>query len=177
MSPAIDDTDAANSLPARSGAERGSAVPPISASLVRIDRHLRRQKGRLAYLIAESDRLARVNRVFNAYLPPHLHDHAQLMAISDDAWIVQTDSSAWATRLRYVLPSLRHQLCQHLKAEVPPLKLRICPGTVTEQPPPRRLSMTSSSASVIQGAAETVNDERLGAALRRLAEHAQKRAG
>jgi len=177
MPPPIDDTDDINSQPMRSAAKGGSSVPKTPSSLVRIDQHLRRQKGRLAHLVAESDRLVRINQVFNAYLPPHLHEHARLAAIGDDAWVIQTDSPAWATRLRYVLPSLRNQLSQHLKTDVPQLKLRIKPTAVAAEPPTRRLNITSTSASVIEGAAEAVNDERLGAALLRLAGHARRHAG
>lgn len=146
-------------------------------SMQTIGQHLQRPKGRLAYLVAQSDRLARINRAFLAYLPPHLHDHAALVALSDDAWIIQTDSPAWATRLRYVLPSLRNQLAEFLGADVPPLNIRIKPAAAKSAPPQRRVTLTHENAALIEGAAQAVEDDRLGAALLRLARHAGQRAG
>ncbi len=139
---------------------------------------LRRPKGRLAAVIAHSDRLIRINRLMQAYLPPHLRDHARIVAITPQVWIVQTESSAWATRLRYVLPTLRQQLSDELRQPVPGLKLRIEPAReAPSAAPPRRLTLTEKNAEVLAGAARDVSDERLGAALLRLAQHAGQRNG
>jgi hypothetical protein len=139
---------------------------------------LRRPKGRLAGVIAHSDRLIRINRLLRAYLPPHLREHARIVAMTPEVWIIQTESSAWATRLRYLLPGLRKQLGDELKQSVPDLKLRIEPPS--EPPPaspPRRLTLTEQNARVLEGAARDLSDQRLGAALLRLAQHAGQRGG
>jgi hypothetical protein len=135
-----------------------------------ISEHLRRpQKGRLAKLLAQTDRLQHINHVFRAYLPPHLHEHATITTLSAKNWVVQTDSSAWATRLRYVLPSLQQQLSDHLKTEVPPLTIRIKPAEVVAvEAEPRRMVITQETASLLEGAARDLNDSRLGSALLRL---------
>lgn len=139
---------------------------------------LRRPKGRLSGVIAHSDRLIRLNRLLRAYLPPHLREHARIVVITPEVWIIQTESSAWATRLRYLLPALQQQLSAELKQPVPEFKLRIEPPR--EPPPaepPRRLTLTEQNARVLEGAAQNLSDERLGAALRRLARHAGQHSG
>ena len=134
--------------------------------------HLRSPKGRLAKLLAHTDKLQHVNRVFLAYLPNHLHEHAMITNMSTKAWVVQTDSSAWATRLRYVLPNLQQQLSDHLKKQIPPLTVRIKPGnTVEVVVEPRRMELTKETAKLLEGTAQDLDDQRLGSALLRLSRH------
>ncbi len=137
----------------------------------------RLQQGRLAQLVAQSKSLNQINRIFLAFLPPHLHEHAVLIASKPDVWVVQTDSSAWATRLRYVLPNLHKQMSDHLGKEIPPLRIRIIPSATPPAPtaPVRRLTVTEDTINLLEGTAESISDPGLSAALSRLARHAQKR--
>lgn len=147
----------------------------VTQPIPSVSEHLRRPKGPLAKLLAQTDKLQHINRIFKAYLPPHLHGHAMIATMSAKQWVVQTDSSAWATRLRYVLPSLREQLADHLKKEVPPLSVRIIPyGTVQRIEEPRRISLTEENAQLLEGTARDLNDQRLGSALLRLSRHVGK---
>lgn len=148
-----------------------------SSSMSPIGNHLRRPKGRLAQLIAQTDRLSHINKVFLAYLPNHLHGHAKITSTSADYWLVQTDSSAWASRLRYLLPQLQQQLSEQFGNSVPPLKLRVQPpaGDIdSASAAQRRMEMTEKSAALLTGAAQDVSDQKLGAALRRLAGNAAR---
>ena len=143
------------------------------SSAQHVSTHMR-QRGVLMHLVQQTDKLVRLHRIMRAFLPPHLQDHARLSAADEDGWIIATESSAWATRLRYELPVLRQQLAAHLKRDLPPFKLKVEPVSEMPSKEPRRLKLTQNSASVIEGAADSVNDERLGAALMRLAAHARK---
>jgi len=148
-----------------------------SSSAATMPRHVNShisKPGVLMHLMQQTDKLVRLNRIMRAYLPPHLQEHARLVSVDEQVWIIKTDSSAWATRLRYALPGLRQQLSQHLKRDVPPLKLKVQPPSKAKAAEPRRLQLTQQSASLLEGAADSVNDERLGAALLRLAAHARK---
>ena len=146
-------------------------------AMLPVQERLRQSKGHLAQLVAQSDRLARINRAFLAYLPPHLHSHVRLATLSADTWVIHAESAAWATRLRYILPSLQQQLSEHLGYQVPKLTMRIQPlGNADSKIPTRRVQVTEKSADVLEGAAEGVDDEQLGAALMRLAQHARQRA-
>lgn len=132
---------------------------------------LQRPKGRLAAVMAHGERLARLNRLLRALLPPHLQSHVRLKSLAPQAWTLQTESSAWATRLRYVLPALRQQMEAELKQPVPELKLQIEPRSEpVPGGPPRRLTLNETNADLIKSAADSVKDEQLGAALLRLAQ-------
>lgn len=151
-----------------SASGRTSAMTPVGDCL-------RRPKGRLARLIAQNDRLAHINRVLRAYLPHHLQEHARIVSLGQQHWLLQTDSSAWASRLRYSLPQLQQQLTEHF-GDIPPLKLRVQPApTDDDDPPQRRMRLTQNSADVLTSAAAGVSDQRLGAALIRLAANAARR--
>jgi hypothetical protein len=136
---------------------------------------LQRPKTRLAKLLAQVNELVGINRIFHAYLAPHLRQHATLIALETDKWTVQTDSPAWATRLRYTLPSLRKHLTEKLGTEVPPLRIRISPATL-EPPrlPPRRLQLSAQAGDLLEKTAHSLDDRHLGAALLRLARNARR---
>ena len=152
--------------------EQQKASSKMTQQMALVRDHLRNPKGQLAKLLAQTDKLQHVNRVFRAYLPNHLHEHAMITTMSAKVWVVQTDSSAWATRLRYVLPNLQQQLSDHLKKPVPPLTIRIKPGnTVEAAVEPRRMALTEKTAKLLEGTARDLNDQRLGSALLRLSRH------
>lgn len=140
-----------------------------------IGEHLVQAKGQLGRLLAQADELVRLNRLLHGYLPPQFRGHALLAALYPDAWIIQTDSSTWATRLRYALPNLHRQLSDHLGREIPKLRIRIRPPQTGPLGPPRRLTVTPETAATLETAAHNVSDPRLSMAMKRLAEHARKR--
>jgi hypothetical protein len=85
---------------------------------------------------------------------------------------VQTDSPAWATRLRYALYNIRPTLGRHLQLELPKPRIRVAP---TAEPVPvlrPRPTLTADSARLLEVTAGNVFDSRLSAALRKLAAHA-----
>ena len=122
-------------------------------------------------LMARADRLVRLSRIFRAYLPPHLRDHAALVRLDEDGWVVHADSSSWATRLRYALHNIRETLGQELGFALPKPHIRVVPAAL---PPPSRppMTLTERNAKLLEVAARNLSDERLSAALRRLAAYA-----
>ena len=132
---------------------------------------LRRPQGMLGQLMARAGRLNQLSQIFRAYLPPHLRDHAVLVRLDPEGWEVQTDAASWATRLRYALPTIRQALGQQLGISLPKPRIRVAPAAVAPQPRRPRLTLTRRNAEVLEAAARTLTDPRLGAALRRLAAH------
>ena len=148
------------------------ASPPPPRPIPAIGDGLRQQDGVLGMLMARADRLAQLTRILHAYLPAHLRDHAVLLRLDAEAWTVQTDSPAWATRLRYALYNIRPTLGRHLQLELPKPRIRVAP---TAEPVPvlrPRPTLTADSARLLEVTAGNVFDSRLSAALRKLAAHA-----
>ncbi len=147
---------------------------PVRASPLKpLEDHFRKPQGRLADLLKQNGELAEINRVLRAYLPPALRGHALLSRLDPEVWVIQTESSAYATRLRFTLRSLRDEMAAHLKRPVPPLKVRIVPLETLPQPPPRRLVADDGVATLLEGAARDQGNTPLGQALQRLASHAR----
>jgi len=181
------------SVPASSPPSRpaGSSAPPASEAeskpppplpgdgfnpLRTVEEHLQHSRGRFAELLSQIQRLHRLNQLLRAFLPLHLQDHATLARLDVDAWVVQTDSPVWLTRLRYLLPALRQPLSEKLGFAVPPPQIRIVPPEAQPKAPPvRRMTMTDETAQVLEEAARQFSDPRLSAAVRRLAEHGRQR--
>ncbi|MEZ5576819.1 MAG: DciA family protein [Candidatus Competibacteraceae bacterium] len=138
---------------------------------------LRRPQGTLGRLMARADRLNRLNRIFRAYLPPHLHDHVVLVRLDQDDWTVHADSSSWATRLRYALHNIRETLGQQLGIPLPKPRVRVVPPDFPPRPRRPRLTLTQRNAKLLEVTARNVPDPRLSAALRRLAQHAGASSG
>ena len=151
----------------------GPDEPAISAiaSMRTVGEVLRHPSGVLEQLMARAGHLVRLSGIFRAYLPPLLRDHAVLLRLDAERWEVQTDSAAWATRLRYALPTIRQALGQQLNITLPKPRIRVMPAAVPPPAPRRRLTLTRRNAEVLEAAARAQPDPRLSAALRRLAAH------
>lgn len=164
---------------------RAPSIPPLQAtpprqrtgSIPTVGETLRRPQGTLGRLMARADRLNRLNRIFRAYLPPHLHDHVVLVRLDQDDWTVHADSSSWATRLRYALHNIRETLGQQLGIPLPKPRVRVVPPDFPPRPRRPRLTLTQRNAKLLEVTARNVPDPRLSAALRRLAQHAGASSG
>jgi len=170
---------AVSSAPPASAAE-SKPPPPLPGArfnpLQTVEAHLQQPHGRFAGLLSQIQRLHQLDQLLHAFLPPHLQNHATLARLDADAWVVQTDSPVWQTRLRYFLPALRQPLSEKLGFAVPPPQIRIIPPDASPKPPPvRRMTMTDETAQVLEEAAQQFSDPRLSAAVRRLAEHGRQR--
>ena len=134
------------------------------------------QPGILGRLMAQVAKLRRARRIFQAYLPPHLHRHTTLLRLDQEAWTVQTESAGWATRLHYALHENQQALSEELGFPLPKPRILVVPAAL---PPPRRrprLTLTAQNAQLLEIAARNTPDARLSAALQRLAKHAGPRS-
>jgi len=162
-----------------------SAVPPsrtaerssIRHTVASLGEGLKQQPGVLGQLIGRAGAFAQSSRIFQAYLPPHLRDHAVLIRMDEEAWTVQTDSASWATRLRYKLYDIRQALGQQLGIALPKPHIRVEPLAAPPAARQPSLILTQESARHIKRAARNEADPRLSAALLRLAQHTAPKDG
>jgi hypothetical protein len=154
------------------------ALPPLLApagprstptSIPTLGEGLRRRTGVLGQLVAKADQFNRLNRIFRAYLPPHLHPHTVLIRLDREAWEAHADSASWATRLRYALHNIRQTLGQELGMPLPKPRVRVMPVAAPPSLARPRPTLSERSAKVLETAARQLPDPRLSAALLRLA--------
>jgi hypothetical protein len=156
-----------------------SAVPalraPVRFSVQQVaslgDGLRQQQTGVLGRLIAQTSKLEQSSRIFQAYLPPHLREHAILIRMDQEAWTVRTDSASWATRLRYKLYDIRQALGQQLGIALPKPHIRVEPVATPSSSRRSLLTLTRKNARLIEQTARDEADPRLSAALLRLAQH------
>ena len=113
----------------------------------------------------------RATDLVRSALPADLADHCRGAVVSADEVTLYVDSPAWATRLRYLAPSLLLQLAA-ADIGVRHCRIRVLPsGDRTEvvRPPSPPLPVTAATAAAIDSAAATAEPSDLAAALRRLA--------
>jgi len=125
----------------------------------------------IAALLPGVERNAELVRLVRRMLPKSLADQCLHASLEDDVLVLLTASPAWATRLRFFAPKLLRSLPEpwdHAAA----CRVRIQPvseppGAAGVEPRPSRL--TASTVSHLLDAAESVVDEEIAAAFRRLA--------
>jgi hypothetical protein len=96
-----------------------------SGSICTVGQVLFHKNGTLGMLMERVQYLVSMNLIFRTYLPSHLHDHAVLIRLDAAEWIVHTESSSWATRLRYSLYNMQETLGRHLGISLPKPHIRI----------------------------------------------------
>ena len=70
------------------GISADSIRSPADAGLCAVGERLQQSQGRLARLVAQTKALSQVNRIFHAFLPSHLHEHALLVASGTEACVM-----------------------------------------------------------------------------------------
>ena len=102
-------------------------------------------------------------------VPPDLAAHCVSATLEGTELRLLADSSAWATRLRYLGGDLRRRLRARWRVET--VTVQVAPP---RQPPPaggRRAVLSATAADAIAGAAAGIEDAALRQALLRLSRH------
>jgi hypothetical protein len=144
-----------------------------TGNLQSLARLLQKQPGELKALLAHAARLESLSRQISAWLPEPLAEHARVANVDPQRLVLQTDSPAWATRLRYLAPPLLAYLKQQPDlAGLLNVQVRIRPAASgTADRPGRRPQFSRLASESLQAAAEGHSDAELRDALIRLAEH------
>lgn len=117
--------------------------------------------------LQEQERLLSLVR---SLLPPPLDCHCLYVQHRENSLLIYTESSAWASRLRYFSNNLRNQL-QEKGIHFGKINVRVLIDnqhkTVTRR---HATPLSSRNASLIRDVAEDIQDADLSAALKRLSD-------
>ena len=132
--------------------------------------------GRLASRVATQQKLLAAVR---ACLPADLRAHCKAVALQRTQLTVFTQSSAWATRLRYAVGPMATELAKRDMPAPEKIHVRVLAPleTVEIRVKSCRNGLSSESAQVLLTTANTVSDPALAAALRKLAAHRRRSSG
>jgi len=144
-------------------------MPPTE----KITQLLSRGEGRLAALSRRCTYLQQLENQVLRRLPALLKEHCRVANYHSGQLILITTSPAWATRLRYHIPTLRDQLTAVAELQqLQEIRIRISPGAAPKPPaqaPPRRLK--AQTTALISTLAATLDDPVLRCALQKLVRH------
>ena len=128
--------------------------------------------GHLSRLVKRAQALQALDDRLGEYLTPLLKSHCTVAALRDDVLVINAHSPAWATRLRYLAPSILEFL--HGRGESLPsfrtIRIRVSlPEEVilTAKPPPR-LQLSIQTARHLKHIAQSIPDPDLQSILLRL---------
>src|SRR5436190_655722 len=128
----------------------------------------------LAFIQNKVQQLIKLNQIWQVVIPSELNEHTRVANFRDGCLIIECDSAAWATRLRYLLPDIKQKLlnCPDLHNLVQ-IEWSIQPEFHIQNTQLKQLPLTLSShnAELLKNAADTIPIKSLQEALLRIAEH------
>lgn len=80
----------------------------------------------LKSIVEKANQITALDKALYHLLPPEVASHCQVMNITNKTLILQADSAAWATRVRYLIPSLLAAFSQQ-KLPVTLIQCRVRP--------------------------------------------------
>lgn len=124
----------------------------------------------VARLLARTKELEGISREVAAILPVKFIPHCRVANLRGKVLVLQADSSAWATRLRYEGPAILDHLRRHGWPALTEAKILIGSHHSVSLPV-RRAVMSNSTIVLLHSLARTYPDAELRAAWGRIASH------
>jgi len=117
-----------------------------------------------------SRQLTELSALIQSCLPMPLQGHCQAVNIRGKALILQTESPAWASQLRFYTPAMLSTLTHHRCNYIKEINIRIKPVSAPAPSYTRdKLKISSQSATLINSLAESTPHSKLKQSLLRLA--------
>ena len=125
----------------------------------------------LRQLTDQANRLSELDRAMRNVLPANLATHVRLATINDGCLVLQAESPAWATQLRYKTPEILANLRRNPDfSAIRSIRIRNALGAA--EPPPRVSAarrLGHAAAGALRAQAASTDDAALREVLLRLA--------
>ena len=128
--------------------------------------------GSTAALVAQTRRQATLLELVQRELEATLQAHLQVALLRDRLLILYTDSSAWASRLRFVSRTLRGRLSER-GYQIDKITVRVSLKPAERAPGQHRRSLSRENGRLLDRTADGIDDPDLRRALKRLSRHSQ----
>lgn len=128
----------------------------------------------LAFIQSKVQQLISLNQIWQTAILNELNEHTRVANFREGYLIIECDSAAWATRLRYLLPDIKQKLLTYPDLHnLVQIEWSIQPAFHTQAMPlkPLPLTLSDTNAALLKNAAETIRTKPLQEALLRIAEH------
>lgn len=136
-----------------------------------ISRLLNAPHSALAGLLARAQKMLSLQDQLNTALPPDYQDYCQLISYRNGLLILQADTAAWSTKLRFQEPQLIKQLKQ-LKSfdDIQKIKIKVRPKYTKTNPKIKAKPLSPESTEHLRKVAESFDQPALSAAFRHITE-------
>ena len=132
-------------------------------------------KNMVGDLLKHANYIQQLQSKLHEYLGPPLNTHCILANHKNDILILHADSPTWAAKLRYLTPdilSYMHQQCHITKLKT--IRIKVMPTIISPvKTSTRQLTLSATSAKLMNDVANTMSDQALRASLLKLAKHSR----
>ena len=130
----------------------------------------------LSEIINQIARLQHLSQTLRGALPAPLEQHCQVANVRGQSLLLHADTAAWATRLRYMAPTLVTALQNQGYPGIQHITVKVRPRYNAPEPAvtPRKRNMSQSSARILRDTADSLSDPAIKRALKRLASRGPK---
>ena len=133
------------------------------------------QGSTLANLMKRANQALNVEQFVLQHLDADARAHCQLVTVRRHTLVLQTETAAWATRIRFQQAEVVKQLKQTPAfSEITRIEVKIRPQAKRQKEPQRAKPLSSDSAHFLTETADSFGDDPLAEALKRLAKHTSK---
>lgn len=133
----------------------------------------------LKHLASESRQIDSLNRLFLSRLPSMLSSFCQLLSYHNGKLVIETQSNAAATQLRFITPNLIQQLKKTREfSALQNIEFKMAPTKETRKPQapiPKPLPVSRHNRQLLEQTADSVSSKELADSLRKLAKTLSKR--
>lgn len=132
--------------------------------------HLFLSVGTTARLLEYAHQLQTIDAHLAACLDREASAHVRVAHLGNGRLLLHADSTAWSTRLRYLVPQLLRCLRQNtVLADLQHIEVRVTPSAQPATPVTRPVVLSADNAAILDSTANSISDPALRAALKRLA--------
>lgn len=124
----------------------------------------------LGFIQLKVSELKKINQLWQAKISPDIAQHSRVANFREGCLVIEIDSAAWATRLRYLLPDLTKKLVKYpMLNTLKHIEWYIQPNFYPcAEKKPLMPALTAASSQLLQIAAENITVKSLQTALTRL---------
>ena len=125
----------------------------------------------LRTLLEASSKQRRLDKIIRPLLPPAMSEHFLGSSYSYGQLVLFVDNPVWLHQLRFLLPTIRQQLQDnHFIINKITSKIQI-PDVIKAKKRKKIDKLSMTNAKLLEQTADSLQDEKLSAALKRLGKH------
>ena len=132
----------------------------------------------LGKLVCKAEHLIALEQKLCSFLPSPLDKHCKVSGLSNRSILLITDSSVWATKLRFMTPEiLKFMKTECSSARLKSVRISIRPEIHNKSSKTgRKIVISTATSKMIKNIASNIQDDELRSSLQKIARHSENSA-